>query len=104
MCRKETRWIDEIQVLRIKFLEKGTLKAVIDIQLGPLTIRGLRVVESGDRLWTAWPQDSFPTPEGFRRFVDIVQPTKDVSDAVTEAIKAKWATVGRLSSTDKSFN
>jgi DNA-binding cell septation regulator SpoVG len=104
MCCGQNRWADEIQVLKIKLFEKGTLKALVDIQLGPLTIRGLRVMESGDRLWTAWPQDSYRTQDGFRRFVDLVQPTKDVGNAVNQAIKEKWAKIGGLYSTDKSFN
>lgn len=104
MCCGQYRWIDEIQVLKIKMFDKGTLRASVDIQVGPLTIRGLRIVESGERLWTAWPQDSYPTSEGFRRFVDLVQPTKELADAVNQAIKDKWAKIGVLSSTDKSFN
>jgi hypothetical protein len=36
--------------------------------------------------------------------VDLVQPTKELADAVNQAIKEKWAKIGVLSSTDKSFS
>lgn len=104
MCCGQNLWVEEIQVLKIKLFEKGNIKALVDIQVGPLTVRGLRVIETGERLWTAWPQDSYRTQDGFHRFVDLVQPTKELGNAVDQAIKAKWAKIGGLYSTSKSFN
>lgn len=85
------KWTADIRVVRIKMLGKGTLKALVDIQLGPLTIRGLRVIEDGAKgMWVSWPQDRFRTPEGFYRYFDIVQPTREIAEAVSQAIMKTW--------------
>src|SRR5687768_11954600 len=92
MESKQLNWAAGIQVKRIRMLGKGNLKAVVDVQVGPFLIRGLRIVEDGIvGPWVAWPQDRFKNGEGLWRYVDIVQPNREVSEAVSKAILKVWS-------------
>lgn len=47
----------EIKVLQVRPMELGTLRALIDLQVGPFTIKGVRVVQQvGKKAWAALPQ------------------------------------------------
>lgn len=85
------KWAADIHILRIKMIDTaGALKGVVDIKLGPLTIRGLRIIEDGNGMWVSWPQDRFRTPGGFFRYLNIVQPTPEIAEAVTQSIMEMW--------------
>jgi DNA-binding cell septation regulator SpoVG len=83
-------WVAEIQVRRIRMVNGGTLKGVAEVQVGPFIIRALRIIEDGKGMWVSWPQDRFRTAEGVFRYLDIVQPTREIAEAVSEAIKKVW--------------
>lgn len=47
----------EITVLQVRRMEMGNLRALIDVRVGPFTIKGVRVVQQdGQAAWVTLPQ------------------------------------------------
>lgn len=92
----------DVRVKRLRVVEKGKLKAMVEIQIGELIIRGLKLIEGKGGLWVAWPQAHWRDMDGQWRYQDIVQSTRETQEAVRDAVLKVWEAAG-LSLTNKSF-
>ena len=64
----------KIEVLKIKNIEKGSLKGFASVQLGGVTIHDFRVIQqSGQDAWVSPPQKEFTGQDGKKKYAPIVE-------------------------------
>lgn len=78
---------NEFTVVRMnKLTTQGPLKAFVDLKIGPVTIKGLRVVEpKGNRIFVTMPQTEVkPTKEGEKAkyFPIVVIEDKELMESI----------------------
>jgi DNA-binding cell septation regulator SpoVG len=54
----------EIWVRAVKTVDKGALKAIVDVEVAGLVIRGLRVLTGTKGPWIAWPSKEWTGRDG----------------------------------------
>ena len=81
----------DIRVRDLRMIGKGNLKAVADVEVGPFSVRGLRIVENGRGPFVAWPEERWLTKDGQTRYTPIVEPTREAHETVQRAVLAAYA-------------
>lgn len=86
----------DIKVREVRKVEKGRLQAMVDIQMGGLIVRGLRIMENGKGPWVAWPSQQWTGRDGSPRYTNLVEPVSaEIRKAVTAAVLAAWRDQGQ---------
>ncbi len=78
----------EIKVREIRKVkaEKGNLRAMVDIEIAGLIVRGLRVMNGDKGAWLAWPSKEWAGRDGQPHYTNIVEP---ISSQLREGIAAE---------------
>ena len=77
----------EIRIRELRRVNEGTLRALVDIELQGLIVRGLKVIESEKGKWVAWPSQAWTGRNGERHFSPMVEPaTASLRELVSQAI------------------
>lgn len=81
-------YLDRIQVLSIRPIDKGNLKAFAEIQLGEtLIISGCRIIQQpGQRAYVAFPQNE----ANGKYYAVVTAVDKRFKEAVEQKILAEW--------------
>jgi DNA-binding cell septation regulator SpoVG len=83
----------EIRVVTIKAVNKGSLRALVDIGLGPsLIVREFRVIQQpGQRAWVSPPTREWQGTDGKRHFAPLVELAGSLKERVEQTILQAWA-------------
>ncbi len=80
-----------IEVIELRQVRNGNLKAFADIQLGQTIIRDFRVVhQSGQRPWVGPPQVAWKDPSGELKYKAIITFPKELKELVDSMILARY--------------
>lgn len=88
----------EIKVREIRKVkvEKGSLRAMADIETAGLIIRGLKILDNGRGAWVSWPSQPWTGRDGAPHYTNVVEPASaEVRKAVTAAVLTAWADQGQ---------
>jgi DNA-binding cell septation regulator SpoVG len=90
--RNATSPSTKIRVIAVRPVNKGSLRAIVDVGLGPsLVIREFRVIQqAGQRAWVAPPARKWKDDAGKRRFEPLIELTGGLKGRVEAAILAAW--------------
>jgi DNA-binding cell septation regulator SpoVG len=76
-----------IEVLEIRKVDTGNVRAFVKLRLGGLVIHGVKVVQQdGQKAWVALPQ----TKSGERWFPVVECTSKDLKQRITDVVLAAW--------------
>ena len=84
----------DIEVVELREIERGSLKAVAKVRLGPLLVHGVRIIQQpGNDPWIGLPQApsrcrADDSGSGWSRIVEIVDPA--VAGRLRAAVMAAW--------------
>ena len=79
-----------VNVLTVKTLTEGNLRAIASVQIGPLVIHGCRVVQQpGQAAWTSAPQSEWTDAAGKKKYKSILEWPREWGQAITQAIEAE---------------
>lgn len=68
-------------------VDQGNLRSLADVQLGPLVIRKVRLIQQpGQAPWVSPPQDSWTDAQGQRRFTTLVKWPPEWGQAILDAV------------------
>ena len=83
-----------IEVLELRRIDRGSLKAAVKVRLGPVVIDGVRIVQQeGGAPWLALPQAPARrkrdgSGSGWSRIVEVIDPA--VSDRLRAEVLRAW--------------
>lgn len=81
----------EITVRELKRVDKGSLRAMVDVEVGGLLVRGLHVIDNGQGAWIAWPAKKWIGRDGQARYTNIVEPrSRELRDAIAGEVLRAW--------------
>jgi DNA-binding cell septation regulator SpoVG len=82
----------KIQVIAIRFIDKGAVRAIADVGLGSsLTIREFKVIQqSGQRAWVSPPSREWKGTDGKRHFTPLVELLGSLRKRVEQAVLEAW--------------
>jgi DNA-binding cell septation regulator SpoVG len=81
----------EIKIREMKRLTKGSLRAMVDVEVGGLLVRGLHVIDNGKGAWIAWPSKKWIGRDGQVRYSNIVEPrTSELREAIAGEVMRAW--------------
>jgi DNA-binding cell septation regulator SpoVG len=88
----------KIRVLSIRDINKGAVRAVADIGLGPLLIiKEFNIIQQpGQRVWVSLPSREWQGDDGKRRFAPLVELTGSLTQRIEQAILQAWEREGGL--------
>ena len=76
-----------IEILNVKMVNKGALKAFFDIQLGGLTINGCRVIQDGNKKpWVSPPQREWTDKNGKKSYIAVVVWNDSIKEKVGDVV------------------
>ena len=84
----------DIEVVELREIERGILKAVAKVRLGPLLVHGVRIIQQpGNEPWIGLPQApsrcrADGSGSGWSRIVEVVDAA--VLDQLRAAVLAAW--------------
>lgn len=83
-----------IEVVKMKVLDKGNLKAVVSIEInGWLTIHDCRIVQQpGQAAWVSMPQKEYQGHDGQKKYAPLIELGKDSAQKkeIEAAILTAW--------------
>jgi DNA-binding cell septation regulator SpoVG len=79
-----------IEIVALKPLDRGNLKAFASVRLGGVVVHDLRVVQQpGQRPWVSLPQREYEK-DGQKKFTPIVELTEPLKREVSRLVLAAW--------------
>ena len=80
------------QVIAIRHIDKGTVRAIADVGLGPsLTLKEFKVIQqTGQRAWVSPPSREWQSTDGKRHFTLLVELTGSLRKRVEQAVLEAW--------------
>jgi hypothetical protein len=91
MERPETP--SKIEVLAIKPINKGPLRAVCSVRLGGVTIHDFKVVkQEGKAAWVSEPSREYVGTDGKKKYFPMVELNDTLKREVTRLILGAWVT------------
>ena len=80
----------DIEVTKLKLVEKGNFKGFADVQVGQIEIRGFRIIQQpGQSAWVSVPQSEY-TKDNEKRYHNIVVLSEDLKQRVDAEILRAW--------------
>ncbi len=77
----------EIRIIDFKAVDKGPLRAFVDIKAGEIIYRDFRIIkEKGKRAWVACPQSSWKEDSGNIRYKTIITFPEEMKQAIDTVI------------------
>ena len=81
---------EAIEVLEIKPIAKGNLKAFVKIRLGDIVINGVRIIQqAGQQAWVSCPQQTVER-DGEKSYFPIIQLSKPLKLEMQTKVLAAW--------------
>lgn len=83
--------MDKIEVLELRAVQRGNLKALASVRLGDIVIHDFRVVQQpGQRAWVGEPAASWETETGGRAYRLVVELPKPLRKEIERAVLDAW--------------
>ena len=80
-----------IEVLALKPLTKGPLRAFVSVRLGGVTIHDFRIVQQeGQAAWVSCPQREYTDQTGKKKYSAVVELTDSLKKEVDQIVLAYW--------------
>lgn len=80
-----------IEVIAIRPVPNGNLRAFVSVRVGDITIHDCRIVQQpGQRPWVSLPQQEYTTRDGERKFSTVIELTEPLRREVSRAVLAAW--------------
>lgn len=83
--------IKRIEVVALRPMDRGNLKAFVSVRLGGVTIHDCRIVQqSGQRAWVSMPQREYADAEGQKKYSAVVELSDALKKVVADLILHTW--------------
>lgn len=83
--------LPRIEVVGLKTLPSGNLKAFASIKIGPLTLHDFRIVQQpGQRAYVSVPQRSYQDTTSKTKYSPACEMPPEWKDAITSAVLQAW--------------
>lgn len=80
----------DIEVIKIKSIEKGNFRGFADVQVGEIEIRGFRIIQQpGQDAWVSVPQTEY-IKDDEKRYYNIIVLPDDLKREVESAVLSAW--------------
>jgi hypothetical protein len=80
-----------IAVLAVRPAARGNLRGFVDIRIGELTIKDLRIIQQpGQRAWVSPPQKEWVKPDGTRGYVPLVEFSPVLKAMIESMVLDAW--------------
>jgi len=81
-----------VEVLAIKPLDSGNIKALVDVRLfGQITIREVKIIQQpGQSPWVSPPDKEFTGRDGQKKYVKIIEIADALKQEVSQVVINAW--------------
>jgi len=85
----------DIQIIEIKPVNQGNLRAFVKLQIGEIILNDFRIVQqAGQKAWVACPQTEWADKGGKKHYKPMVELPGTIKDQVQAAILQEWSGTG----------
>lgn len=82
----------DIQIIEIKPINQGNLRAFVKIRLGDITLNDFRIVQqAGQRAWVSVPQATWTDQGGKLHYKPIIELPANVKGQISRVILQRWS-------------
>lgn len=80
-----------IEVLKIKPIAKGSLRAFVSVKLGGVTVHDCRIVQQdGQNAWVSMPTREYQGQDGKKKYAPIVELSDTLKAEVNRVVLLAW--------------
>lgn len=84
-----------IQVIEVKPVNQGNLKAFVSIQLEDIVFHDFRIIQqAGQRAWVSVPQSSWKNQNGKTCYKPLVELPASLKEQVSKTVLDEWGNYG----------
>ena len=81
----------KIEVVAVRPIDKGNLRAFVSVRLGGVTIHDCRVIQQqGQAAWVSMPQREYTDKQGQKKYSAIVELSEALKKSVSALVLQSW--------------